>query len=131
MYEPLPGNYVWNLSVNLALMCGGNIGEIDRACRPLREAAARGEDTGTAQFFDSWLAVANQVAANARADERAGRSLSAAEKYGRAAMYLLTAERMQSRDHVPRREACQRGLQHFRRRSELAHEDCEFVEIPL
>ena len=130
MYEPFPGNYVWNLSVNLALMCGGNIGEIDRACRPLRAAAGRGEDAGTAQFFDSWLAVADQVAENARADERAGRWLSAAEKYGRAAIYLLTAERMQSRDHAPRWEAYKRGLQHFRRRIELAREACEFVEIP-
>lgn len=130
MYEPFPGNYVWNLSVNLALMCGGNIGEVDRACRPLREAAARGEDAGTAQLFDAWLAVADRVADNARADERGGRSLSAAEKYGRAALYLLTAERMQSRDHAPRREAYQRGLRYFRRRVELAHENCEFVEIP-
>ena len=26
MFEPLPGNYVWNLSVNLALVTGGNHG---------------------------------------------------------------------------------------------------------
>ncbi len=130
MFEPFPGNYVWNLSTNLALMGGGNIGEIDAACRPLREAAARGEDAGTALFFDSWIAVADQVAANGKSDERAGRLLSAASKYGRAAGYLLAAERMQSRDYAPRWEAYKRGLALFRRRIELAQEPCEFVDIP-
>ena len=47
MFEPFPGNYVWNLQVNLALVCGGNHGEIDLACRPIKEAAANGEDAGT------------------------------------------------------------------------------------
>lgn len=130
MYEPFPGNYVWNLSVNLALMGGGSIGEIDLACRPIREAAARGEDAGTALFFDSWVKIANQVAEKAAIDERAGRLLSASAKYGRASGYLLTAERMQSRDYAPRWEAYKRGLAYFRKRIELAKENCEFVEIP-
>ena len=47
MFEPFPGNYVWNLATNLALYVGGNHGEIDAACRPLREAGARGEDAGS------------------------------------------------------------------------------------
>ena len=47
MFEPFPGNYVWNLAVNLAMYTGGNHGEIDAACRPLREAAARTQDAGT------------------------------------------------------------------------------------
>ncbi|MFT3906214.1 MAG: alpha/beta hydrolase [Steroidobacteraceae bacterium] len=130
MFEPFAGNYVWNLSVNLTLMCGGNIGEVDRACRPIRDAAANGQDAGTAQFFDSWLAVAHQVLANARADEQAGRLLSAAQKYSRAATYLLTAERMQSRDYAPRWQAYRDGLAHFRKFVELGNENCEFVEIP-
>jgi pimeloyl-ACP methyl ester carboxylesterase len=130
MFEPFPGNYVWNLSVNITLSCGGNIGEVDRACRPLKEAAARGEDAGTALFFESWVKVANQVAENARVDERAGRRLSAGTKYHRAAIYLLSAERMQSRDYAPRWEAYRKGLELFKRGVELRGEDCEFVEIP-
>jgi esterase/lipase len=130
MFEPFPGNYVWNLSVNITLSCGGNIGEVDRACRPLMEASARGEDAGTALFFDSWVKVANQVAENARADERAGRRLSAGAKFHRAAIYLLSAERMQSRDYAPRWEAYRNGLAFFRHAVELRDENCEFVEIP-
>ena len=30
MYEPFPGNYVWNLSVNICIGMGGAIGEIER-----------------------------------------------------------------------------------------------------
>ena len=72
MFEPFPGNYVWNLGVNLALIGGGNHGEVDAACRPIRDAAAQGADAGSAQFFASWIAVANQIVANAKADEAVG-----------------------------------------------------------
>lgn len=130
MFEPFPGNYVWNLSTNLALMCGGNIGEIDEACRPIREAAAKGEDAGTALFFDSWVKVAHQVLANGAADEAKGRALSAGLKYQRGAGYLLAAERMQSRDYAPRWEAYRKGLEMFRRGVELQGLACEFVDIP-
>jgi pimeloyl-ACP methyl ester carboxylesterase len=130
MFEPFPGNYVWNLSTNLALMCGGNIGEIDEACRPIREAAAKGEDAGTALFFDSWVNVAHQVLENGAADEAKGRRLSAGIKYQRAAGYLLAAERMQSRDYAPRWEAYRKGLEMFRRGVELQGLACEFVTIP-
>jgi pimeloyl-ACP methyl ester carboxylesterase len=130
MFEPFPGNYVWNLSTNLALMCGGNIGEIDEACRPIREAAAKGEDAGTALFFDSWVNVAHQVLDNGAADEAKGRRLSAGIKYQRAAGYLLAAERMQSRDYAPRWEAYKKGLEMFRRGVELQGLACEFVQIP-
>lgn len=130
MFEPFHGNYVWNLSVNLALMCGGNIGEIDAANRPIREAAARGEDAGTALFFDSWVQMAEQVLANGGEDEAKGRRLSAGIKYQRAAGYLLAAERMQSRDYAPRWEAYKKGLAMFRKGLELQNAGVEFVSIP-
>lgn len=129
MFEPFPGNYIWNLGVNLALIGGGNHGEIDVACRPLREAAAAGADAGSAQFFDSWIGVANQVVANAEVDLACGRAWSAAAKLFRACGYYLNAERLQSRDYPPRWEAYRLGLETFRRSMELAGEPMEFVEI--
>ena len=36
-----PGNYVWNLGVVATLNTGGLIDEVDRACRPIKEAAAQ------------------------------------------------------------------------------------------
>ncbi|TXS90302.1 alpha/beta hydrolase [Parahaliea maris] len=130
MFEPFPGNYVWNLQVNLALVCGGNHGEIDEACRPIQEASAKGEDAGTALLFDSWIAVAKQVEANARADEEAGYLLSAGTKYGRASGYYLSAERMQSRDYAPRWEAYDKGLELYRKHVELRGLHVDFVDIP-
>ncbi|HEU0043511.1 alpha/beta hydrolase family protein [Sphingomonas sp.] len=130
MFEPFPGNYVWNLGVNLAMLGGGNHGEVDAACRPVREAAAQGADAGSAQFFDSWIAVADQIVANAAKDEAAGRNWSAAQKLFRASGYYLSAERLQSRDYAPRWAAYRSGLDCFRRFVELDGAAVEFVDIP-
>jgi dienelactone hydrolase len=130
MFEPFPGNYVWNLQANLALIGGGNHGEIDIANRPIMEAARSGEDAGTALLFDSWIAVADQVAANAAADEEAGYLLSAGTKYGRASGYYLSAERMQSRDYAPRWAAYDKGLELYRKHVALRGLHVDFVEVP-
>ena len=130
MFEPFPGNYVWNLAVNLALVCGGNHGEIDEACRAVREAAEAGADAGSAQLFDSWIAVADQVARNAQADEAAGYDLSAGTKYLRASGYYLAAERMQSRHYAPRWAAYDKGLELFHRESALRGLHIDKVDIP-
>ncbi|MXN20943.1 alpha/beta hydrolase [Pseudooceanicola sp. GBMRC 2024] len=129
MWEPFP-NYVWNLSTNLAVMCGGNLGEVNAACTPILEAARAGEDAGTALFFDSWMDVANKVLASADADLAKGRHLSAGIKYQRASNYLLTAERMQARDYPPRMQAYKDGLAYFRKGIELQGLKVEFVQIP-
>lgn len=129
MFEPFPGNYIWNLGVNLALIGGGNHGEIDVACRPIRDAAAKGADSGTAAFFDSWITVSDQLVANGRVDEEAGRTWSAATKYFRASGYYLNAERLQSRDYPPRWAAYQKGLDCFRQSVELSGDPVEFIDI--
>ena len=48
LFEYFP-NYIWNLSVAMALESGGRIGEIVDMCQPIRDAAARGADAGTPQ----------------------------------------------------------------------------------
>ena len=50
MYEPFPGNYVWNLSVNICIGMGGAIGEIDKANERVRDLAKQGEDAGTEEL---------------------------------------------------------------------------------
>jgi hypothetical protein len=79
MFEYFPGNYVWNLSVLITLQNGGTIGEVDEACRPIREAAAGGVDAGTEQFFAAWSAVADRLVTLAQEDEERGWTLSAGE----------------------------------------------------
>src|SRR5687768_11035653 len=107
MFEYFPGNYVWNLGVVAALNSGGLIDEVDRACRPIRELAARGSDVGTAEFMASWTAVAEDLATQAEADVKAGHPRTAGQKYLRATNYLAQAERMQSA-HAPDRNAVYR-----------------------
>lgn len=130
MFEPFPGNYIWNLGVNLALIGGGNHGEVDIACRPIADAAAQGADAKTGAFFESWLRVADQLVANAEADLQGGRRWSAAAKLFRACGYYLNAERLQARDYPPRWAAYQAGLDCFRRHVDYDGAPVEFVEIP-
>ncbi|MEA3182118.1 MAG: hypothetical protein QOI59_5641 [Gammaproteobacteria bacterium] len=103
MYEPFPGNYVWNLSVNICLNMGGVMGEIDPANDRVRAVAGGNANDGTAAFFSAWGELADRVRGLAAQDDAAGHDFSAAEKYARAAAYYITAERMQSRDFTPRK----------------------------
>lgn len=129
MYEPFPGNYVWNLSVNIALNMGAVMGEIDPANTKVRLIAQDGEDSGTEAFFDAWGEVADRVRLLAEKEEAAGHALSAAEKYGRAAAYYIIAERMQSRDYAPRKAmyaTMLRTMDRFYATSDLRADRVEF-----
>lgn len=103
MYEPFPGNYVWNLSVNICIGMGGAMGEMDRANEEVRAIAREGEDKGTEAFFSAWGAMADRLATLGDEAMAEGHRLSACEKYKRATAYYITAERMQSRDYGPRK----------------------------
>jgi hypothetical protein len=130
MYEPFPGNYVWNLSVNLCLAMGGAIGEIERANDHVREVARQGEDVGTEAFFSAWISMADRLAELADQAAAAGHFLSAAEKYGRATAYYVTAERMQSRHYEPRKRAYHTMLKTMDRMIFAGSFNCERVKIP-
>ena len=130
LFQYFPNNYVWNLAVNMALESGGQIGEIEDMCGPLREAAARGNDAGTAEFLEQWVKMADKLLALAAEDEARGRLLSASRKGQRAALYLIVAERMQGHGH-PGREATFARAQHaFRHAVQIGGENAERVEIP-
>lgn len=130
MFEYFTGNYVWNIAVNLALEAGARIGEIDDMCRPLREIASRGDDEGTQAFFRAWIGTADRLCELADEDMARGRELSAGTKLNRAAIYYLTAERMQSHDFAPRAEAYRKGVQAFDRGQRLGRANVARVEIP-
>ena len=131
MFEYFPGNYVWNLSVVAALNSGGLIDEVDRACRPIRELAARGSDVGTAELMASWTAVVDDLQAQAEADERAGRRRSAGQKYLRATNYLVQAERMQSARSPGRRAIYQRCLDLMQKAFDLLDSATTRVAVPF
>ena len=101
LFEYFP-NYIWNLSVAMALESGGRIGEIVDMCQPIRDAAANGADAGTPQFMAQWVAKDDTLIELAGEDEAAGRNFSASDKLERAALYLLVAERMQQQGSTGR-----------------------------
>lgn len=130
MFEYFTGNYPWNIAVNLAIESGARIGEIDEMCRPLREIAASGGQEGTQAFFKAWLATADRLSDLASEDLSRGREISAASKLDRAAIYYLTAERLQAHHDEPRMAAYRAGVAAFARARRLGRSNCERVEIP-
>lgn len=130
MFEFFPGNYVWNLSIAIAMESGAQLGEIDEMCRPLREAAAAGADAGTAQFLAQWEAGGDRLVELAAEDEGRGRRFSAGTKLHRAALYYQTAERMQAHGEPHRMVVFGKGQDAFRRAVDLGRDNLERVEIP-
>jgi dienelactone hydrolase len=124
-------NYIWNLSVAMALESGGKIGEIIDMCQPIRDAAASGADAGTPQFMAQWVAMAEQLIALADEDEALGRGFSASDKLERAALYLLVAERMQAQGSPGREATYARALAIFGRSTTIGRINRERVVIPL
>ncbi|AOH84754.1 hydrolase [Sphingomonas panacis] len=124
-------NYIWNLSVAIALESGGRVGEIVDMCQPIRDAAANGADAGTPAFMAQWVAMADKLIGLAAEDEARGRGFSAAAKLDRAALYLITAERMQGHGHPGRKETYAKALATFDKATTLGKANRERVEIPL
>jgi pimeloyl-ACP methyl ester carboxylesterase len=81
-------------------------------------------------FRETWQRMADQLCGLADEDLARGRSISAGAKLKRAAMYLLTCERLQAHG-VPGRDALySRFLELFARGTDLAGDACERVRIP-
>jgi len=130
LFEYFP-NYVWNLSVSIALGSGAKIGEVIDMCKPLREAAENGEDAGTAEFLIQWVNMADKLIGLADEDEAAGNFFSAGTKLKRAALYLMVAERMQGQGHPNRKETWNKAQETFRKSIRFSKDNCEYVEVPL
>ena len=116
MFKYFPTNYVWNLSVDLAIEMGARIGEIEEMCAPLQEAATAPDADGTQAFRETWVRMADKLCALADEDTSRGRLLSAGEKLNRAAIYLLTAERLQAHGRRGPHGAVSPGARPVRRR---------------
>jgi hypothetical protein len=111
VFEYFPGNYVWNLGVVATLNSGGLIDEVDRACRPIREAATLGEDAGTPDFLRAWSALTDQLVIQAEEAKKAGHTRTAGQLYARATNYLSQTERLQSASAPERLDTYRRVLE--------------------
>lgn len=130
MFRYFPTNYVWNLSVDLAIEMGARMGEIEEMCAPLQEAAKQQDAAGSKAFRETWARMADKLCVLAEEDEANRRLLSAGEKYNRAATYYLTCERLQAHGAEGRGALYDTFLRTFARGIQLSKENCERVEIP-
>ncbi|MGQ7246332.1 alpha/beta hydrolase family protein [Halomonas sp. V046] len=123
-------NYVWNLSVAIAMESGAKLGEIMDMCQPLLEAAQGGEDVGTEAFMHEWVKVADRLAGLAQEDQTKGHDFSASDKLQRASLYYLIAERMQAQGSQGRMDSFVKGRQAFDAGAKLGSLNVQRVEIP-
>jgi dienelactone hydrolase len=131
VFEYFPhGPYTYNLAVVAALNSGGLIDEVDRACRPIRAAAAAGEDAGTPAFLIAWTALTDQLVDQAEDAEKAGHTRTAGQLYFRATNYLCNAERMLARSDPDRVPTYRRLLTLAQKAFELHSPRVSRVEIP-
>ncbi len=130
LFEYFP-NYIWNLSVAIAMESGAQLGEIIDMCQPIKDAAASGADAGTPAFMKQWATMGDKLAELAGEDEAAGRNFSASNKLERAALYLFTAERMQGHGAPGRAATYAKARAAFDKSTVLGRIDRERVEIPL
>lgn len=130
MFSYFRTNYVWNLSLNLALEMGARIGEIETICAPLLDASRQGDDAGTTAFMDSFVAMGDKLAGLAEEDLAAGHQISAGTKLGRASTYYLTGERMQPAGSEARKALYAKFQSAFQDGVRLSQENLRRVEIP-
>lgn len=130
LFEPFP-NYIWNLSVAIAMESGAQIGEIVDVVAAAKAAAGESADAGTQAFMQAWMAKAETLIELASEDEARGRNLSAGKKLERAALYLFNGERMQAHGAPGRVAAYARAREAFDKGMALGKANCERVEIPL
>lgn len=131
MFEYFPNNYPWSLAVMSALNRGGQVSEVDDACRPLKEIAAKKNDPSAQDaWFQSWMKLAERVERLGDIDAQANHPLSAGRKYMRAGLYYLLAERMPSHKDPRRLIAYKRGIDAYARGVKARGEPIEFVEVP-
>jgi Prolyl oligopeptidase family len=131
MYEYFPNNYPWSLAVMSALNRGGHIAEVDEACRPLKEIAAKKNDPAAQDaWFQSWMKVAERVERLDDIDAQANHPLSAGRKYLRAGLYYLLAERMPSHKDPRRLIAYKRGIAIYAKGLRARREPVELVQVP-
>lgn len=130
LFQYFPNNYVWNLTIAIALESGARIGEVEEMSRPLLEAAARGEDAGTPQFMEQWVRMADKLCSLADEDLRQGRGFSGGAKLDRASLYYQLAERMQVAGAAGREATYAKALASFQRSIEAGGRNFRRVEIP-
>jgi len=129
MFEYIKDNYPLNLSLSMALDMGACMDEVYRATRDAADLASDGQDASQA-FFRGWVEEGRKLEEAARQDQARGYGLTAAEKYRRASIMFMTAERIPSHTDPNRDEVYDCVLDTFAKYVELSGVACERVSVP-
>jgi alpha-beta hydrolase superfamily lysophospholipase len=126
MFYYFPNNFMWSGAVNLSLMAGGELGQIDRWLAPLRDVGDTDPDTDA--WTKAWDGAAAQQEEHADDDLRMGFRRSAGARYLRASNYYLTGER-QTPPGPAKLNSYQRALAAFAKAAKCLPRPLERVEI--
>lgn len=126
MYFYFPGNYTWSFAVHLALRCGGQIGELDRHLRGLRE---KGDAATASEWLEAWAGLAHQMEELGDRELAEGNEIAAGERYLRASVYHVNAERQLRPDDPRKLESYKECLATFEKGYKLARMPFERVEV--
>lgn len=130
MFEYFPEYYPWSLSVAVSIAMGGEISEIDEACRSLRGLPGEvSTQVATECWFQSWSKLAQRLELLSDQDSVRRCPISAASKLLRAANYYLFAERNLPWKDPRRLLAYRKGLSAFENGVKLRGDSVERVEI--
>jgi dienelactone hydrolase len=94
MFEYFPENYPWSMAAMMAVNAGAVMSEVDEVLRNLKDVAVRNDDDANQSWQDAWSKLGERSERLAKMDAEKNRRISAGEKYLRAAIYFMTAERM-------------------------------------
>lgn len=123
--------YPWNMAVNMAVDMGAKLGEIDEACRPLRDLLkSAGLEAAEREWPHAWSRIATRLEKLAKADAAAGHLLSAGNKMRRASACHVMAERMTPHHRPERSRAAKAARQTLSKAVEWRRDDAIHVQIP-
>jgi alpha-beta hydrolase superfamily lysophospholipase len=131
MFQYFPGNYMWSLAVMRAMASGGMLGEIDWACRNLKEAAKVGPAGDNEAWHREWNKLSEQVLTIANENAEKGNRITARDHYMRAALYFQWAEAFLKPSDPRSAPTYAKHLEAFAKGAGLFTPTVEIVDIPF
>ncbi|MBO20998.1 MAG: hypothetical protein CMM26_01270 [Rhodospirillaceae bacterium] len=130
MFEYFPDNYPWSMALQMALNAGAIMSEADEVLAPIKPLAGNNDDEANQAWHDAWVSLGERSKRLADQDAEAGRTLSAGQKYHRAAIYFMTGERMGKSDSEERLLTYRSMLDCFQAGLDCLGSPVERVEVP-
>lgn len=130
MIDYFPNNYSWSLAISSLGCLGIPASHINRACASLQEVSDPGNPTGSERWYQTWTEVATRFERGGEEDLRLGRHFSAANKFHRASMTFLIANRLISHKDPRQLLSYKKGLETFQKHILSSGAPVEFLDIP-